>query len=118
MAHTLIHWRFHLNEWVTGYLEFKGILDDEEILKRSRWSQGRKTKFADETLGMMIQTGEVQKLWRDFHINLKMARETTVRYAIRALHEICTDHMTRRAAGEHLLALLSLDLLQSREDRN
>lgn len=27
---------------------------------------------------MMIETGEIQKLWRDFHINLKTVRETTV----------------------------------------
>ncbi|RJE23927.1 hypothetical protein PHISCL_03743 [Aspergillus sclerotialis] len=79
MAHTLIHWRFHLNEWVVDYLDHKGILNDEDILERSHWSQRRKTKFANETLEMMIETGEIQKLWRDFHINLKTVRETTSR---------------------------------------
>ena len=79
MAHTLIHWRFHLNEWVVDYLDRKGILSDEDILDRSHWSQRRKTKFANETLEMMAETGEIQKLWRDFHINLKTVRETTVR---------------------------------------
>lgn len=78
MAHTLVHWRFHLNEWVIDYLRYKGILDDTEILQRGPWSQLRKSKFADDTLVMMIETGEIQKLWRDFHINLKVARESTV----------------------------------------
>lgn len=78
MAHTLIHWRFHLNEWVVNYLENKGILDDEEILQRSRWSQRQKERYATETLGMMLETGEIQKLWRDFHINLRTARESQV----------------------------------------
>lgn len=78
MAHTLIHWRFHLNEWVINYLENKGILDDEEILQRSRWSQRQKGRYATETLEMMLETGEIQKLWRDFHINLRAARESMV----------------------------------------
>lgn len=83
MAHTLIHWRFHLNEWVSGYLELKGILDDDQILVRSRWTQGRKSRFADETLGMMVETGEIQNLWRDFRLILKDARNTTVWFCLR-----------------------------------
>lgn len=93
MAHTLIHWRFHLNEWVTDYLEHQGVLDDDNILERSRWSQHRKAKFSDETLDMMIEAGEIQKLWRDFHIALKAARETTVCYlACFDLPVYITDH--------------------------
>ncbi|KAE8351513.1 hypothetical protein BDV28DRAFT_18593 [Aspergillus coremiiformis] len=76
MAHTLIHWRFHLNEWVTDHLDRMGYLTDEEVLKRSRWSQRKKSKYATETVGLMIYEGEVKKLWRDFHINLRTARES------------------------------------------
>jgi hypothetical protein len=75
LAHTLTHWRFHLNEWVIGYLEYRGILTDSKIIERSRWRQKRQEKYADEIVGMMIENGEVAKLWRDFRLNLKQARE-------------------------------------------
>lgn len=95
MAHTLIHWRFHLNEWVTDYLDDKGILDDEEILQRSHWSQRRKERYANETLAMMIETGEIQKLWRDFHINLRAARQSMVSLLLYTqlppIGELCPD---------------------------
>ncbi|KAL2005468.1 hypothetical protein VTN00DRAFT_2679 [Thermoascus crustaceus] len=75
MAHTLIHWRFHLNEWVIDYLTRQGVFSDARILERSHWSQKRQTKYANEVVDMMVESGEVQKLWRDFHITLKAARE-------------------------------------------
>ncbi|KAE8391779.1 hypothetical protein BDV23DRAFT_63542 [Aspergillus alliaceus] len=76
MAHTLIHWRFHLNEWVVGYLEHMNYLTDEQVLRRSHWSERKRSKYARETVGMMVFEGEVKKLWRDFHINLRAARES------------------------------------------
>ncbi|KAI9923476.1 hypothetical protein ASPWEDRAFT_40514 [Aspergillus wentii DTO 134E9] len=79
MAHTLTHWRVHLNEWVVDYLDRMKYLEDERILERSHWSQKRKAKYAFEVVGTMVETGEVQRLWRDFHINLKAAREQTTR---------------------------------------
>ncbi|TPR02049.1 Inosine-uridine preferring nucleoside hydrolase family protein [Aspergillus niger] len=76
-AHTLTHWRFHLNEWVTGYLEHQGYLSETRIVERSHWSTKKKTKYAVKAVESMIANGEVKKLWRDFHINLRTARETT-----------------------------------------
>ncbi|KAG0155049.1 putative transcription factor IIIc-like protein [Penicillium digitatum] len=75
LAHTLTHWRYHLNEWVIDFLERTGHMDDDEILRRNDMSVKRKTRNANEVLGSMTGTGEVDKLWRDFHINLKSARE-------------------------------------------
>ncbi|RAK97125.1 uncharacterized protein BO80DRAFT_448646 [Aspergillus ibericus CBS 121593] len=77
LAHTLTHWRFHLNEWVTGYLEHQGHLSDTAVVRRNNWSQKRQIKNAVRVFNSMVQTGEVKKLWRDFHINLRTARETT-----------------------------------------
>ncbi|OOG00934.1 hypothetical protein ASPCADRAFT_202777 [Aspergillus carbonarius ITEM 5010] len=77
LAHTLTHWRFHLNEWVTGYLEHQGHLSDAAVLRRNNWSQKRQIKKAVRIFESMIEDGEVKKLWRDFHINLRTARETT-----------------------------------------
>ena len=78
LAHTLTHWRFHLNEWVTGYLEHQGYLSETRIVERSHWSTKKKTKYAVKAVESMIANGEVKKLWRDFHVNLRTARETTV----------------------------------------
>lgn len=76
MAHTLTHWRYDLNEWVVDYLGSIGVLSDNQILGRSRWSVRRQTKYANEIFDMMVQTGEVQKLWRDFTITKKEARKS------------------------------------------
>ncbi|PKX94187.1 uncharacterized protein P174DRAFT_441472 [Aspergillus novofumigatus IBT 16806] len=77
LAHTLTHWRFHLNEWVVDYLERMGYLEDDKVLERSHWSHKQRARYASEVMGSMVDSGEVKKLWRDFHITLKSARETT-----------------------------------------
>lgn len=53
-------------------------MDDDEILRRNDLSVKRKTRNANDVLDTMTGTGEVDKLWRDFHINLKSAREKEV----------------------------------------
>lgn len=53
-----------------------GQMADSEILRRNGLSQKRKTRNAIAVLEGMVATGEVDKLWRDFHMNLKAARET------------------------------------------
>ncbi|KAJ5553311.1 hypothetical protein N7494_002689 [Penicillium frequentans] len=78
LAHTLTHWRFHLNEWVVDYLDRMGQMADSEVLRRNGLSQKRKTRNAIAVLDGMVTTGEVEKLWRDFHTNLKAARETSL----------------------------------------
>jgi hypothetical protein len=82
MAHTLIHWRYELNEWVTGYLERKRFFKDSKVVKRSQWSQKKKNKHANEVVDIMDEEGEIQSLWRDFHNRMKAARETKVRIDI------------------------------------
>ncbi|PYH99351.1 hypothetical protein BO71DRAFT_394422 [Aspergillus ellipticus CBS 707.79] len=78
LAHTLTHWRIHLNEWVIGYLEHKGYMSDKNVLDRSHWRQKRKNKYAAEVVESMIHNGEVKKLWRDFKIDLRTAQESGV----------------------------------------
>ncbi|KAJ6143514.1 hypothetical protein N7471_002967 [Penicillium samsonianum] len=75
LAHTLTHWRYHLNEWVIDFLDRTGHMDDDEILRRNDMSVKRRTRNANDVLDSMTGSGEVDKLWRDFHINLKSARE-------------------------------------------
>ncbi|KAI1943010.1 hypothetical protein LOZ12_004303 [Ophidiomyces ophidiicola] len=75
MAHTLIHWRFHLNEWVIDYLERKELFSDESVLEREHWSVKKRTKYANQVVDSMRQTGETDRLWKDFNLNAKTARE-------------------------------------------
>ncbi|OQE40796.1 hypothetical protein PENCOP_c005G06736 [Penicillium coprophilum] len=75
LAHTLTHWRYHLNEWVIDFLDRAGHMEADDILRRNDMSVKRKTRNANEVLDSMTGSGEVDKLWRDFHINLKSARE-------------------------------------------
>jgi hypothetical protein len=85
LAHTLTHWRFHLNEWVIDHLERMGHMKDDEVLRRNNLSVKRKTRNANEVLDKMVKTGEVDKLWRDFHLNLKSAREKEVCFCVALL---------------------------------
>ncbi|KAL4809462.1 hypothetical protein BDV18DRAFT_132123 [Aspergillus unguis] len=78
LAHTLTHWRFHLNEWVVEHLRILGYFSDKKILKRSQYSQKKKNKHTAGAFNKMVESGEIKKLWRDFHINLRTAREATV----------------------------------------
>ncbi|KAL2382429.1 hypothetical protein RJZ90_003271 [Blastomyces dermatitidis] len=75
MAHTLIHWRYDLNEWVIDYLRRKGIFSDTKVLEREHWSQKRRSKYANQVVDDMEEGGEINRLWRDFNTNLKAARE-------------------------------------------
>ncbi|KAJ5771235.1 uncharacterized protein N7511_003286 [Penicillium nucicola] len=75
LAHTLIHWRYHLNVWVISYLEDIGHMHDDEILRRNNMSTKKKTRNANDVLDQMVAGGIVDGLWRDFHINLRSARE-------------------------------------------
>ncbi|KAL4947932.1 hypothetical protein BDW69DRAFT_104074 [Aspergillus filifer] len=78
MAHTLTHWRYHLNEWVVEHLRIKGQFSDEKVLKRSGYSQKKKNKSAARAYNKMVESQEVKKLWRDFHNHLRAARESAV----------------------------------------
>ncbi|OOQ82946.1 putative transcription factor IIIc-like protein [Penicillium brasilianum] len=77
MAHILTHWRFQLNEWVVDYLRRMGHMEDAEVLRRENLSQKRKTRNAIDAYKKMEADGEIEKLYRDFHIHLKTAREKT-----------------------------------------
>jgi len=46
------------------------------ILEREHWSQKRRTTYANEVVDTMEEVGEIDRLWRDFNIILKTARDT------------------------------------------
>lgn len=58
-----------------------GQMTDAEILRRNDMSQKRKTRNAIHVIEKMAEAGEIDKLWRDFHLSLKTAREKNVSHS-------------------------------------
>ncbi|KAF3402494.1 hypothetical protein DPV78_003971 [Talaromyces pinophilus] len=77
LTHTLIHWRFHLYEWVVDYLNHTEELlsNPQKSLDREKMSAKKRTKYANSVVDRMDEDGEVQRLWMDFHQTLRSVRE-------------------------------------------
>lgn len=78
MAHTLLHWRYELNDWILDYLRRKGVFSDSEVLKRENSSQNKRSKHANSVVDAMEEAREIDRLWKDFNLNLKTARSMPV----------------------------------------
>ena len=77
-GHALLHWRYHLNEWVVDWLEGQQYLTPERIVEREKWSTRRRGGQANEIVDFMEETGEIKALHRDFRINVKSAADAKV----------------------------------------
>lgn len=75
IAHSLLHWRFHLNEWVLDWLRSEGHTSPAKILERESWTTKRRREYANAVVDAMEEAGEIAALWRDFKINLDEARD-------------------------------------------
>ncbi len=62
VAHTLHHWRYHLNDWVKGWLDSNGYLTPEKLVKRDKKSDRRREKEARKIVDLMEKKGEIRKL--------------------------------------------------------
>lgn len=77
-SHSLLHWRWHLNDWVLDYLEAQGYTTPAKIVEREGWSDRKRSKYANKVTDEMENAGEIKKLWRDFKLNMEDARERKV----------------------------------------
>ena len=77
-AHALLHWRYHLNEWVLDWLKNQGYTSAEKIVERENWSIKKRGDFGNKVVDEMEEKGEIKALYRDFKINLEAAREAKV----------------------------------------
>ncbi|KAF3042895.1 hypothetical protein E8E12_004946 [Didymella heteroderae] len=75
VAHTLHHWRYHLNDWVKGYLESNGYLTPEKLVKRDRKSDRKREKEARKIVDEMESKGEIRKLHRLYKDQVTFAVE-------------------------------------------
>lgn len=74
IAHTLEHWRYHLNDWVVTYLKEEGYTAPEKIVERDEWSTKKRQKYANEIADEMERTGEIKRLYRDYRNEVDTAR--------------------------------------------
>jgi hypothetical protein len=81
VAHTLHHWRFHLNDWVKGYLESNGHLTPEKLVKRDRKSDRKREKEARRIVDEMESKGEIKKLHRLYKEQVQFAVEAQNEYS-------------------------------------
>ncbi|KAF3048585.1 hypothetical protein E8E11_007457 [Didymella keratinophila] len=81
VAHTLHHWRYHLNAWVKGYLENHGYLTPEKLVKRDKKSDRKREKEARKIVDEMERMGEVRKLHRLYKEQVTFAVEAQNEYS-------------------------------------
>lgn len=75
VAHTLHHWRYHLNDWVKGYLQSNGYLTPEKLVKRDKKSDRKREKEARKIVDEMEKKGEIRKLHRLYKDQVQFAVE-------------------------------------------
>jgi hypothetical protein len=80
MAHTLRHWRYHLNSWVVDYLVRMGHCTPEKLVKRDKWSQRKREKAANKIVDAMETSGEIRKLHKLYKDQVDFAVEAKNEY--------------------------------------
>ena len=78
IAHSLHHWRWHLNEWILDWLKSEGHTSPEKVVERDSWTDKKRTKYANHVVDEMEVSGEIKRLHRDFQNNLNEARDYKV----------------------------------------
>jgi hypothetical protein len=74
-AHSLIHWKHALNDWVIDRLKSDGHLAAPKLAEREDWSTNKRSKYANRIVDEWEDEGEIKALYRDFKINLDVARQ-------------------------------------------
>lgn len=74
-AHSLIHWKHALNEWVLGNLEGKGHLTQAKLAERDKMKNKQRKKQANEIVDEWEEEGTIKSLYGDFKRSLEAARE-------------------------------------------
>jgi len=73
-AHTLIHWKHALLDWVDGTLERDGFMAPDQLAKRAKMKPKKLYKVVDKILEGWTDQGIIKALYRDFKNNIDAAR--------------------------------------------
>jgi len=74
-AHTLIHWRWHLNDWVVSNLEQQGYLRPSKLAAREKLTTNKRMKLANKVVDDWEADKTIKNLYHDFKAQLETARE-------------------------------------------
>ncbi|KAF2705917.1 hypothetical protein K504DRAFT_493759 [Pleomassaria siparia CBS 279.74] len=75
MAHTLHHWRYHLNSWVVDYLVREGHCTPEKVIERDSWREKKRAKAANKIVDKMQKEGEIKSLHKLYKAQVDYAFE-------------------------------------------
>lgn len=73
-AHSLLHWKHALLEWVEVELERMGYFTPEQLASRAKLTPKAKCKLVDEIMAQWVSERKVRALYDDFRENIEKAR--------------------------------------------
>ncbi|KAH8754005.1 hypothetical protein F5882DRAFT_339084 [Hyaloscypha sp. PMI_1271] len=74
-AHTLIHWKWHLNDWVVSRLEDEGECTPAKLAERDKMKGKQRHKYANKIVDRWQAEGIIKTLYKDFKSQKDTARE-------------------------------------------
>ncbi|KAI9847023.1 MAG: hypothetical protein M1837_003379 [Sclerophora amabilis] len=74
-AHALLHWKYHLNQWVLTWLDEEGYTSPNKVLERNDWNTNKKRKYANDIVDKMEEAGQTMALWQNFKDTVDKARD-------------------------------------------
>ena len=80
VTHTLLHWRYHLYQWVKDYLEREKHMTAEKLVKREKKSDRKREKEARKIVDRMESGGEIKKLHHLYKDQVRFALEAQNEY--------------------------------------
>ncbi|KAN0106536.1 protein of unknown function (DUF4211) domain containing protein [Hyaloscypha variabilis] len=74
-AHTLIHWKWHLNDWVVSRLEEEGECTPAKLAERDKMNAKQRHKYANKIVDRWQAQDIIKTLYKDFKTQKDTARE-------------------------------------------
>jgi hypothetical protein len=73
-AHTLMHWKHALKEWVQEALKAEGLLRPDKVVERDGMTPKEKRQLVDSVMEGWDNAGTVKQLWKEFKHTVDMAQ--------------------------------------------
>lgn len=73
-SHSLLHWKWALNNWVVDQLTNEKQLKPKKLAEREKWSMKKRGREANRIVDTWEAGRQIKELYRDFKANLESAR--------------------------------------------
>ncbi|KUJ21864.1 uncharacterized protein LY89DRAFT_714896 [Mollisia scopiformis] len=74
-THTLVHWKYNLNQWVISALEAEGELTPAKLAERDDMNAKKRTKYTNGVVDRWEEMNQIKQLWHDYKLVTSTARE-------------------------------------------